>query len=63
MPIIDVTLIEGRTPEKKAALIKEITDGTERALGVPRDSIRVMIRDIPPENFGVAGVTKAEKSG
>lgn len=61
MPIIDITLIEGRTAEKKAALIKEVTDATERALGAKRETIRILIRDIPPENFGVAGVPKAPK--
>jgi 4-oxalocrotonate tautomerase len=58
MPIIDITLIEGRPAEKKAELIKEVTDATERALGCKRETVRVMIRDIAPENFGVAGVTK-----
>ncbi len=61
MPIIDITLIEGRPAEKKAALITAVTDATERALGVPRESIRIMIRDIAPENLGVAGISKAEK--
>lgn len=37
MPIIDVSMLEGRTDEQKRALIAELTDVTERVLGVPRE--------------------------
>lgn len=60
MPIIDVTLMEGRTPEQKDALIRELTDGAERALGAPRSSIRVILREIPPAHFAVAGIPKSK---
>ncbi|MCY1044834.1 2-hydroxymuconate tautomerase family protein [Corallococcus sp. bb12-1] len=59
MPIIDVTLIDGRTPERKAALIRELTDAAERVLGVRRESIRVLLRELPAENWGVGGEPKA----
>lgn len=62
MPIINITLIEGRPAEKKAELIRELTDATERALGAPRQSIRVIITEIPPEHLGIAGVSKAEQA-
>jgi 4-oxalocrotonate tautomerase len=58
MPIIDVSLIAGRTPEKKAALIRELTLAAERALGVPRASIRVLLREVPAEHWGVGGETR-----
>lgn len=64
MPIVDVTILEGRSREQKAALIRELTDATERALGVPRATIRVLVRELPPGNWGVGGETKEEtKSG
>ena len=59
MPIIDVTLIDGRPPELKATLIRELTDAAERVLGVPRASIRVLLRELPAENWGVGGESKA----
>ena len=61
MPIINITLIEGRPAEKKAELIRELTDATERVLAAPRESIRVIINEIPPEHLGIAGVSKAEQ--
>ena len=59
MPIVEVTLLEGRSRELKAQLISELTDTLERVLGAPRPSIRVLLREVPPENWGVAGVPKA----
>lgn len=58
MPIIDVSLVAGRTPETKRALIRELTDAAERVLGVPRDSVRVLLRDVSAENWGIGGEPK-----
>ena len=60
MPIIDVTLLEGRPPAVRAELIRELTDAAERVLGVPRDTIRVLLRELPAENWGVGGRPKSE---
>ncbi|MCB4862925.1 2-hydroxymuconate tautomerase family protein [Sphingomonadaceae bacterium G21617-S1] len=61
MPIMEVTLVEGRTTEKKEAFILALTDAAEQSLGVPRESIRVILREIPDANFAVAGVTFAAR--
>ena len=60
MPVIDITLLEGRSPEKKRDLIREVTDATVRALDTPPESVRVILREIPPTHFAVAGVPKSE---
>ncbi len=61
MPIIEVTLVEGRTPEAKEALISALTDATEKAISAPRQSIRVILREVPDAHFGVAGESFAAK--
>ena len=61
MPIIDVSLVAGRPMEVKEALIRELTDAAERVLGAPRATIRVVLREVPPENWGVAGVPKSRQ--
>jgi 4-oxalocrotonate tautomerase len=58
MPIIEVTLLSGRSAETKLRLIRALTDATIEAVGAPRDNVRVMIREIAPENFAVGGVVK-----
>lgn len=58
MPIIEVNLIEGRSVEVKRKLIAALTDATIEAAGVRREDVRIIIRDIPPENFAVGGAQK-----
>jgi len=58
MPIVEVKLLEGRSKAMKAALIKSVTDAVETSLGVPRESIRVLLTEIPPEHWGAGGVPK-----
>ena len=58
MPFIEVTLIEGRSKDKKVALMKALTDAAETTLGVPRESVRVVLREVPPEHWAVGGVPK-----
>ena len=60
MPLIEVTLIEGRTAEQKSALITEVTDAVERSVGAPRAAIRVVIRELPPEHWAIGGISIAE---
>ena len=58
MPIIDVTMIEGRSADMKRHLIRALTDAAEQSLDAPRQSIRVIIREIPAAHWGVAGEPK-----
>ena len=58
MPIVDITLIEGRSPDLKKKLIKAVTDAIETSIDAPRQSIRIIIREVPAAHFAVAGETK-----
>jgi len=58
MPIVEITMIEGRAPEAKRRLIAKVTDAIVDAIDAPRESVRIMIREIPALHFGVAGKTK-----
>ncbi len=58
MPIIDVSLLAGRTAARKHALIRALTDAAEETLEVPRESIRVILREVLPEHWSVGGEPK-----
>lgn len=58
MPIVDITILEGRSPEKKLALMEKVTDAVVEAIDAPREAVRVLIREIPAEHFAVAGKPK-----
>ncbi len=60
MPIIDVTLLEGRSKDEKNTLITELTNAAIRAIDAPPQSVRVILREVAPEHFAVAGISKAD---
>lgn len=60
MPIIEITLLEGRTFEQKEALVTKVTDAAVEALGAPRDSVRIILREIPHHHFAAGGVLKGK---
>ena len=61
MPIVSITMIEGRTPEQKKAMFKAVTDAIVQTLGAPRESVRIMINEIPMEHFVIGGMTREER--
>lgn len=58
MPLIQVTLIEGRSADEKAALIRNLTEAAVQSVGAPRESIRVILQEVPAAHWGVGGVAK-----
>ncbi|KJS45493.1 MAG: hypothetical protein VR70_00445 [Rhodospirillaceae bacterium BRH_c57] len=63
MPIVEITLLEGRSPQKKVALMRKVTDAVVEAIDAPRDSVRVILREIPPEHFAAGGEPKKMPDG
>lgn len=61
MPVVDVTLIEGRTPEQLRTLITKLTDAVVDAIEAPKASVRVIIREVPAELFAAGDETVAER--
>jgi 4-oxalocrotonate tautomerase len=61
MPIVQISMISGRTPEKKEQLIKKVTDAIAEVLQIPADRVQMIIHDIPKENFGNGGVQLTKK--
>ncbi len=56
MPVVIINMLEGRTSEMKRELIKNVTDAVVKSLKVKPDSVRVIINEVPKENFAVAGL-------
>lgn len=55
MPVIRVEMFEGRTIEQKRSLAKALTEGFLSSCGGKPESIHVIIDDIAPDNWAVAG--------
>lgn len=56
MPIIQVQLLEGRSPEEKKALLEELTATLVRCLGVDADRVQVQISEFPEGTWSRGGV-------
>jgi 4-oxalocrotonate tautomerase len=61
MPTIRVELFEGRTPQQKAALAKELTDACVRVLGGSGDAVDVIFCDVARQDWATGGVLWSEK--
>lgn len=61
MPLVEVTLVEGRTAEQLRTLITKLTDAVETAVAAPRANIRVVLREVPATHWAAGDVTIAER--
>ena len=60
MPLVEVTLAEGRTPEQIRSLIHELHEAVIRAVAAPPENVRVIVREVPPTHWAAGDVTIAE---
>ena len=56
MPVIQITMSEGRTLEQKRELIRVLTKETARILKSKEENMRVLIYEVSKENWGNAGI-------
>lgn len=63
MPLIEVTITPAphRTPEMKRALITALTNAVVDTGVAPKESVRVILREVPAEHFAAGDVTLAER--
>jgi 4-oxalocrotonate tautomerase len=62
MPIIEFHLLEGRSVEQKRRLMTQVTQAVVSALDVRPETVRILIHDLPADNFSVAGVSARERA-
>ncbi|MFP3358117.1 MULTISPECIES: 4-oxalocrotonate tautomerase [Planococcus] len=55
MPFVQITIAEGREPEKKEQLISEVTATVSDVLGAPKENIRILLTEVPTTHWGIAG--------
>lgn len=55
MPIVQVNMMEGRPPEKIAEMIQRVSDAVSESLDAPIASVRVIVNELAPHQYGVGG--------
>lgn len=58
MPIINIQMMEGRTAEQKASLIKDVTEAVVKNTGAKVENVSIVISDMKKENYGHAGIVQ-----
>jgi 4-oxalocrotonate tautomerase len=61
MPLVQATIIEGRTPEQKEAFFAGVTRVAAETLGVRPEQVRVVIYEVPATHWSIGGITKAKR--
>jgi 4-oxalocrotonate tautomerase len=61
VPLVEVTLVEGRSAEQLRSLITKLTDAVEAAVAAPRANIRVVLREVPATHWAAGDVNVAER--
>lgn len=61
MPFIEVMIAEGRPPEKVRGLMRALHNAAVDAFDVDPSSVRVVVREVPPDHWQAGGVTISER--
>ena len=60
MPLVEVTLAEGRTPQQVRNLMREVHEAVLRTADTRSEHIRVIVREVPRSHWATGDVTLSE---
>jgi len=61
MPVVEITLVAGRSPQELRAMISAVTAAVSETVSAPVAAIRVIVREVPATHFAAGDVTIAER--
>ena len=61
MPLVEIHLLEGRSPELKKKLLEAVTSAVHESIGAPLPSIRVWLHEFSDQEYMVAGELMADR--
>lgn len=61
MPIIDISLSPGRSPERLGNLARLVAEATSIALEIPQEKVRILMREVPDTHWSTGGMTTAQE--
>ncbi len=60
MPIITISMVEGRSPAQIRAMIQAVSDAAVTTLDAPLNTINIVVNEIAPNHWGAGDATVAE---
>jgi 4-oxalocrotonate tautomerase len=61
MPLVQITMLTGRTADQKRKLAKRITDAMVEEAGARREAVVVAFHEVASESYASGGVLMADK--
>ena len=61
MPLVQVTMLQGRTADQKRKLAKRLTDAMVEEAGAKREAVVVTIVEVSKESYASGGVLMVDK--
>jgi len=61
VPLVEVTLTQGRSSEQLRSLIQELHDAVVRSGVADAPAVRVIVREVPATHWASGGATIAER--
>ena len=61
MPHVQVSMLEGRTTEKKRKLAERITQVLQEEIGATPDGVSIVFVEVPKDSYARGGVLMADK--
>jgi 4-oxalocrotonate tautomerase len=61
VPVIQISIVQGRKPEKIRNLIRQVTNAVARSLETPVETVKVIVTEVAPTHWGSGEQTIAEK--
>lgn len=63
MVVLKVTLLRGRSLEKKRELVRRLTEMAARALSEPYEEVRVILYEVRKDQWATGGILLSDKEG
>lgn len=61
MPIAQISIVAGRSPEKVQRMAEAVTRTIAETLDAPIETVRVLITEVPPERWYAGGESMATR--
>ncbi len=61
MPMVQITMLQGRTAEQKRKIAKRVTDALVEEAGAKREGIMIAFHEVPKESYASGGELMIDK--
>lgn len=62
MPLVQITMLQGRTADQKRKLAQRVTDAMVEEAGTRREAVVVTFIEVSKESYASGGVLMADKT-